>query len=71
MATTSIYIEAFAHYAADMRVPRTLITPHPMGRPVGAPGDAARQRQAVEAALALIHDADAPGFSRELPGSYR
>jgi hypothetical protein len=31
-----------------------LITPHPLGRPLGAPGDTERQLAVVEAALDLF-----------------
>ncbi len=52
--TVGIYIAAFAHVPARMGVSRALITDHPMGRPLGAPGDALRQRDVVAAALELL-----------------
>ncbi|MEP7201940.1 MAG: hypothetical protein ABI894_04980 [Ilumatobacteraceae bacterium] len=52
--TVGIYIAAFAHVPARMGVSRALITDHPMGRPLGAPGDAFRQRDVVRAALELL-----------------
>ncbi len=51
--TVSIYVESFGHIPELMGLPRSLITKHPMGRPLGAPGDRERQREVVEAALAL------------------
>jgi hypothetical protein len=39
-----------------MGVARAIITQHPMGRPLGAPGDYYRQRHVVEQALALLPD---------------
>jgi len=71
MATVAVYIEAFSHYAEAMRLPRTLVTPHPMGRPLGPPGDAARQREVLEAALRLVDTADAPGRIERIGGVYR
>jgi len=71
MATVAVYIEAFSHYAEAMRLPRTLVTPHPMGRPLGPPGDAARQREVLEAALRLVDTAEAPGGIERLGGVYR
>ena len=52
--TVGIYIAAFAHVPARMGVSRALITDHPMGRPLGAPGDVIRQRDVVRAALELL-----------------
>lgn len=43
-----------------------LVTPHLMGRTIGPAGDLVRQRQAVEAALCLLRDADAPETHRDL-----
>jgi hypothetical protein len=71
IATTCILIEAFAHYAEAMRIPRAVITRHPMGRPVGPPGDAETQRAVVGAALGLIEGAAGPGSVLRLPGAYR
>ena len=42
-----------------MGLPRTVITQHPMGRPLGAPGDEERQRAVLTRALNLL-TADAP-----------
>jgi hypothetical protein len=70
LATVAVYIEAFAHYAEAMRLPRTLVVPHPMGRPIGAPGDAVRHREVVEAALRMVDTADRVGTIERLGGSY-
>jgi hypothetical protein len=56
----AVYIRAFEHRAIQLQVPRTLVTPHPMGRTIGPVGDRTRQRQVVEAALRLLEDADGP-----------
>jgi hypothetical protein len=52
--TVGVYIGAFAHVPRQMSVARALITPHPLGRPLGAPGDTERQLAVVEAALDLF-----------------
>jgi len=71
MATVAVYIEAFSHYAEAMHLPRTLVTPHPMGRPLGPPGAASRQREVIEAALHLVDTAEAPGTIERVGGAYR
>ena len=71
MATVAIYVEAFSHYAEAMHLPRTLVTPHPMGRPLGPPGDTARQREVLEAALRLVDSADRAGVVERIGGTYR
>jgi len=49
-----VYVRSFGHIPALMGVARAIITKHPMGRPLGAPGDNGRQRHVVEQALALL-----------------
>ncbi len=71
MATVTVFVEAFSHYAKAMHLPRTLVTPHPMGRPLGPPGDTARQREVLEAALGLVDTADRPGVIERIGGVYR
>jgi hypothetical protein len=56
----AIFVGAFEHVAGRLRLPRVLSTPHLMGRTVGPVGDGARQRAVVEAALALLTEADGP-----------
>lgn len=67
--TVGIYIGAFAHVPREMGAARALITPNPLGRPLGAPHDGERQREVVEAALALF-DVDTPTI-RHHPQPYR
>jgi hypothetical protein len=71
MATVAVYIEAFSHYAEAMHLPRTIVTPHPMGRPLGPPGAVARQREVIAAALRLVDTAVAPGTIERIGGVYR
>lgn len=57
----AIFIRAFRHHAANLKLPRTLVTPHLMGHTVGPPGDVERQREVVRAALELLETATTPG----------
>ncbi len=53
----SVFVRAFEHRAVQLQVPRTLVTPHLMGRTIGPVGDRARQRAVVDAALELLEEA--------------
>jgi len=59
--TVSVFVQAFAHVAGRLRLPRVLVTPHLMGRTVGPVGDPQRQREVVERALRLLIEAPGPG----------
>jgi hypothetical protein len=67
--TVGVYIGAFAHVPREMGVSRALVTPNPLGRPLGAPHDDERQRDVVETALSLFEVA-APTI-RDYPQPYR
>jgi hypothetical protein len=67
--TVIIAVRAFQDRLTAMKVPRLVVTPHPMGRVIGAPGDRARQREVIEAALNMLEHATAPELF-ELPGGY-
>ncbi len=69
--TVCVYIRAFRHHAYLLKPPRTLITQHILGRTVGAPGDAERQRAVVRAALGLLESAQSPGTVLEFSELYR
>ncbi len=56
--TVNVSVKSFGHVAELMSVPRALITRHPLGRPLGAPNDAERQRAVVEKALSLLEASD-------------
>jgi hypothetical protein len=71
IATVVVMIAAFAHHAEQMKLPRTVVTPFPMGRPLGPPGDAATQRRVVEAALGLVDGAGGPEAVIRLDLPYR
>lgn len=64
--TVAVFIRAFRHVAEAMTVPRTLITPHLMGRTCGPPGVPARQREVVAQALALLETASTGGTIADL-----
>ena len=57
--TVGVYVRSFGHIPELMGVSRALVTNHPMGRPLGAPGDSERQRDVVAAALQLL-ESDVP-----------
>jgi hypothetical protein len=66
-----VAVEAFRHRLQALGVPRTLITPHLMGRTIGPVGDAGRQRAVVAAALDLLETATEPGRQVDFGGSAR
>ena len=65
-----VYIRSFRHHAVNMRLPRTLVTRHPLGRTIGAPGDVASQRRVVGAALEMLSEASQPSQIVELEDAY-
>ncbi|MDT8370335.1 MAG: hypothetical protein RQ745_14095 [Longimicrobiales bacterium] len=69
--TVTIMVRAFRPVAEAMHLPRTLITRHPMGRPLGAPGDVERQREVLEDALKLFEEAASGATVIERPDAYR
>jgi hypothetical protein len=64
-----VAVEAFRHRMEELGVPRTLVTPHLMGRTVGPVRDRARQRAVVTAALDLLESASEPGTSQTFDGA--
>jgi len=71
LATVVVQIRAFRHVAEEMKMPRVVITRHPLGRPLGAPGDRRCQRRVVRAALRLLETATRAPTLVELPEPYR
>jgi hypothetical protein len=67
IATVIIASQVFEVRMRMMTLPRVLLTPHLMGRPVGPPGDATRQRASLMAALALLESAQQAGTVEGLP----
>ena len=68
--TSAIYVRAFQHVAEEMKLARTIVTRHPMGRPLGAAGDHGRHRRVTIAALELFDTAAGPTIV-ELPEPFR
>jgi hypothetical protein len=69
MPTVSVYVKSFGHIPELMGLSRSVITQHPMGRPLGAPGDGERQRAVIKMALGLLANPD-PTIV-EFPEPYR
>lgn len=67
--TAGIYISAFGHVPVEMSVARALVTPHPLGRTLGAPGDNERHHTILIAALELFEATET--IIREWPMPYR
>ncbi|MCJ7701007.1 MAG: hypothetical protein MUO62_05450 [Anaerolineales bacterium] len=61
IATVVVAARAFRPRMEVMKLPRLLLTPHLMGRPLGPAGDAAAQRAVLRAAFKLLETALAGG----------
>ena len=70
IATVCVFIRSFRHHAVNMKPPRVLVTRHPLGRTIGAPGDVLNQRKVVSAALDMLTESSQPGAIVELQDSY-
>ena len=68
--TVIVAVRAFRPRLEVMALPRVLITPYLMGRPMGAPGDVEGQRTTILAALELLERAEKVGAIVELSGVY-
>jgi hypothetical protein len=68
MATVMVGIQAFRQRMEAMTLPRILVTPHIMGRPLGMPGDKERQRLTITTALGLLGEAERVGTVANLFG---
>ncbi len=62
IATVIVAVQAFEKMLKAMTLPRVLITPHPMGRPLGPPGNSDKQRQVIKTALDLLDTSDTGGI---------
>lgn len=61
ISTVIIAVRSFRDQLASMMLPRVVITPHLMGRPLGAPGDKHMQRRCIMTALELLDKAEKSG----------
>lgn len=71
IATVIIAVKAFRQQMQIMTLPRVVITPSLMGRPLGAPGDHESHKTAVLAALDLLESAPEVGTILDIQGRYR
>lgn len=69
--TVAVMVRSFRHVAEEMGYPRAVITQHPMGRPLGPPGDTSTHLSVVEKALDLLESATTGGSIVELEAPYR
>jgi hypothetical protein len=69
--TVIIAAATFRPRMEPMTLPRLVLTPYPMGRPLGAPGDIEGQRTTLLAALDLLANATEAGTIVELDHPYR
>lgn len=69
--TVAVLVRSFRHVAEEMGYPRAVITRHPMGRPLGPPGDTSTQRRVVAKALKLLAQATMGGAIIEIDDPYR
>ncbi|MFQ5553899.1 MAG: hypothetical protein ACE5GC_00850 [Acidimicrobiia bacterium] len=69
--TTTVFVKSFAHIATEMGLARTVITRHPMGRPLGPARDRDTQRTVVTAALELLERATSSRTTVELEAPFR
>jgi hypothetical protein len=69
--TVVIGVSAFRERLRAMNLPRTLITPFPMGRTLGAPGDVETQTSVIKTALNLLETARSAGEMVDFTGKYR
>jgi hypothetical protein len=60
ISTVVIAVRAFRDRLAAMKIPRLVVTPFMMGRPLGPPGDTDTQRKIILAALDLLENARGP-----------
>ena len=64
IATVIIAAAPFQERLAAMHVPRLVVTPSLMGRPLGMPGNHFQQRATLAAALSLLSQATASQIVR-------
>jgi len=70
IATVCVYVQAFRYRAAALQVPRALVTAFPMGRNLGAPGNARQQTRVIRPALALLERSDGVSTVIDFPEAW-
>ena len=58
----TVTVSLLREVTSELRPPRALFVPFPLGYPLGAPHKAALQHQVIEQTLALLHRTDVPVF---------
>lgn len=66
----TVSLSMIPDFTRAVGVPRLAGIAHPMSRPMGRPGDAGGQREALRALLGVLESAGEPGFYAELPFSW-
>jgi hypothetical protein len=67
---TTVIIGSARDVVEECGAPRFVFTDHPLGNPMGRPGDAAGQRAVLELALAVAASAVAPRTTVQAPSSW-
>lgn len=65
-----IAVGSFRKRLEQLRLPRVLLTPNLLGRPVGPPGEAEKQLAILRAGLDLLESAEEGGTMIEYPKAY-
>ena len=68
--TVIIAIEAFEETLLSMSLPRMLLTPFPLGRPIGFPGNINQHIRVVQAALNMLTEAKSINTVNRINESY-
>jgi len=64
---TTIVLSTIAAFTASVGAPRVAAIEHPLGRPLGAPGDTEGQLAVLRETLAALTKVERPGAVVELP----
>jgi hypothetical protein len=63
----TVALSTLPDFTRSVGAPRVAGILHPMGQPLGAPGDAGGQREVLKATLRFLEEAQAPGEVVRLP----
>ena len=66
--TVVVGVRVFRDRMVAMTLPRLVVTPHLMGRPIGLPNDRLRQMTVIRTALELFESATEGGTVVEIAG---
>ena len=64
---TTVILTPTHEFNRAVGIPRTVALEYPYGRPIGEVGDAAGQRQVLQATLTVLEEAQVPGQVKHLP----